>query len=831
MTSSIAAPESLPPTPTFATAEQAHQAGLIADEDWAGRKRRVIPGAEPAARVGEIPYYRPDQTEPLKTRKAWKREGRRLPADAEPAVGVENGEGTMWLFAYSQTLSEMEYLERQRDRISETCRQWEAERQGLIRRLDAWRDALPQAHPAEAEFALRELLEQHAGLIARRLNVANAAHLLGLPLPEADDLPWRAAVVEYRQRRLAFVAAERGEEDPELVRQADRQLIETEENEAGPLHWIPFWTYYGRFHKVVEAARFEREVADATRIREFHLLFPARWIRRHFTLYLGPTNSGKTYRALKRLADAKTGCYLAPLRLLALEVADTLHQWGVPCNMITGEERIVVEGAHHTASTIEMLALQSRYEVCVIDEAQMLGDADRGWAWTQAILGAQADEVCIIGAPECRPAVEKLLKLTNDPFEVVHLERLAPLELMDKPVREFEELEPGTAIVAFSRSAVLSLKEQLEHRTGQRVAVLYGALPPEVRREQARLFADGDAPFLAATDAIGMGLNLPIRTILFAQDVKMVNRQERPLTSMEVRQIAGRAGRFGKNEVGFVGTFRISLEIIRQAYLTPPQAVEKSHLAPNLEHITAIATLEEGKRPPLAKLLAIFSQVVKPDPTVYEMSDLEDQTVLARIADRYRTLDLPTRFALAAAPVPLREFQAVAAFERMVEAVSRHQPLSLERVLPPPSRHGDNRLEALETAMRIVNLYGWLHYRFPDIFIELEEAVQQRRELNQQINLMLERRRAPKVCTACGGPLPSHFRHRVCNACWFRRGESAEERPEGQAAAPSLGRRSSAGGPPPRGAGSRIKGGGGGGAPSRSHGPRRGGSGGGRRGP
>ncbi len=177
-----------------------------------------------------------------------------------------------------------------------------------------------------------------------------------------------------------------------------------------------------------------------------------------FTLYLGPTNSGKTYQALQRLKDAPTGVYLAPLRLLALEVSETLLEWGVPCSMITGEERIEVEGANHTASTIEMLSLHKKYDICVIDEAQMLGDVDRGWAWTQAILGAQANEVCVIAAPEARIAIEKLLKLTGDPFEVVELTRLSPLKLLNSPTKGFSDIEHGTAIVAFSRSGVLALK-------------------------------------------------------------------------------------------------------------------------------------------------------------------------------------------------------------------------------------------------------------------------------------------------------------------------------------------------------------------------------------
>ncbi|MBF0162104.1 MAG: hypothetical protein HQL88_07435 [Magnetococcales bacterium] len=487
----------------------------------------------------------------------------------------------------------------------------------------------------------------------------------------------------------------------------------------------------------------QKKLSAATRILEFHSLFAARASKRHFTLFLGPTNSGKTFQALKMLADARSGSYLAPLRLLALEVADTLNSWGVPCHMVTGEERIEVEGAMHSARTIEMLSTHLRQEVCVIDEAQMLGDVERGWAWTQAILGVQAEQVCIIGAPEARPAIENLLRLTQEPFEVVHLERLAPLQPLAAPITQFRALEPGTALVAFSRAAVLGLKESLEQRTGAQVAVLYGALPPEVRRQQAELFASGEAPYLAATDAIGMGLNLPIRTLLFAQDHKFIDRRKHPLTPMEVRQIAGRAGRYGKNEVGFVGTFRIPDTHILAALHATPHRIHRAHLAPNFDHLLALANQEGHKKPSLARLLTLFAHAVKPDPDVYEMASLEDQIFLAQITDRYPALAMEIRFILANAPVPLRALTAVLAFERMVRTVAQNHQLLLEELLPPFASHLPISLDLLESATRVVDLYCWLHFRFPDQFPELATAQNRRKELNREISKRLRQTAQP----------------------------------------------------------------------------------------
>ena len=108
----------------------------------------------------------------------------------------------------------------------------------------------------------------------------------------------------------------------------------------------------------------------------------ARRAQRKVTLFVGPPNSGKTHQAFERLATAERGVYLAPLRLLALEGRDRLMARGVPCSLRTGEESAPVEGARVVSSTIEMMGTGDMVDVAVIDEAQMLFDPSRGWAWT-----------------------------------------------------------------------------------------------------------------------------------------------------------------------------------------------------------------------------------------------------------------------------------------------------------------------------------------------------------------------------------------------------------------------------------------------------------------
>ena len=145
----------------------------------------------------------------------------------------------------------------------------------------------------------------------------------------------------------------------------------------------------------------------------------ARSLKRHHHFYLGPTNSGKTYQALIALERAKSGVYLAPLRLLAMEIRDRLVAAGVPCNLITGEERELMLGAQHTASTIEMMNPSKIVDVAIIDEIQMLQDPDRGSAWTAALIGVPAKAVFICGSTAVTAPCIKTIEAMNETYEIL----------------------------------------------------------------------------------------------------------------------------------------------------------------------------------------------------------------------------------------------------------------------------------------------------------------------------------------------------------------------------------------------------------------------------
>ena len=483
--------------------------------------------------------------------------------------------------------------------------------------------------------------------------------------------------------------------------------------------------------------------------------FPkARHLQRSVTLYVGPPNSGKTHAAFERLAQAHDGAYLAPLRLLALEGRDRLVARGVPTSLLTGEENVPADGARVVSSTIEMVGTNKPIDVAVIDEAQMIFDASRGWAWTQAIVAVPANEVIIICSAYAVPAIENLLGLCGERCTVKHFDRKQHVELLAHPV-PIASLKLGDAVVAFSRRDVLMLRDQIA-AGGHPVSVIYGALPPEVRRREAERFAQGESHILVATDAIGMGLNLPIRRVLFSTMTKFDGQDDRPLNESEVHQIAGRAGRFGMHEEGFAGVLKeaepAAARMLKESLHKTPRAPDdfKAPVAPNGWHIDTISSrLHKTK---LREVLGVFMEQLKLDDAHFAVAELEQMLELAEQLDRVAAkLTLKERFIYAQAPVDTRTESQVQAYLDWSGSHALTGKAGSPWFLDDVDSH--SRLDRMEQALRACTLWLWLDLRFPGVYGHVERVIALRGSLNDGIERQLKGKR-PLAMVRRGGRQP-----------------------------------------------------------------------------
>jgi ATP-dependent RNA helicase SUPV3L1/SUV3 len=465
----------------------------------------------------------------------------------------------------------------------------------------------------------------------------------------------------------------------------------------------------------------------------------ARRLQRSVTLYVGAPNSGKTHAAFERLAQAHDGAYLAPLRLLALEGRDRLVARGVACSLLTGEENVPAPDARVVSSTIEMVNTRHPVDMAVIDEAQMIFDADRGWAWTQAIVGVPANELIVICSAYAVPAIEKLLRLCGETCTVRQFERKQHVELLPHAVPT-TALKLGDAVVAFSRRDVLTLRDQIA-ADGHPVSVIYGALPPEVRRREAERFAHGASHILVATDAIGMGLNLPIRRVLFSTMTKFDGQDDRPLNESEVHQIAGRAGRYGLHEEGFVGVLRDAepeaARVLKDLLRKPPRAPAdfKAPVAPNWWHVSTIASRLRLNR--LRAVLDVFMEQLRLDDAHFAVAALDQMLELAaRLDEAAGRLPLRDRFVYAQAPVDTRSDAQVTEYLDWASNHAVSGKAGTPWFLAEVDEH--SRLDRMEQALRSITLWLWLDLRFPDVFGQVELVLDLRERLNEGIERQLK---------------------------------------------------------------------------------------------
>ncbi|SFH10117.1 helicase-related protein [Methylobacterium gossipiicola] len=436
----------------------------------------------------------------------------------------------------------------------------------------------------------------------------------------------------------------------------------------------------------------------------------ARRLNRRIVFHMGPTNSGKTYAAVEALTKAATGAYLAPLRLLALENYEALAARGLRAGMVTGEEILGEADPTHTARTIETADLRRPIDVAVIDEIQMLSDPDRGWAWTNALFGIPARLVIVCGAEDALSAVRRAAEAAGESLDVVTFTRKTPLIALDAPV-PLEEVAPGDAVVAFSRRAVHEHRETLV-AAGRSVATIYGALSPEVRRAEATRFRDGEAEVLVTTDAIGMGLNLgPLKRVIFAAVRKWDGSAERALTNAEIRQIAGRAGRFGHQEAGYVAaTDDDAMGPVRDALSgapTAPAADTRFFVRPDLAAIEAAAA--ELGTDSLSAVMAHFTRATFYEGSPFQPSALDEFLGAAEAVDQV-SLPIREKFAFAVTPIDRRDPIAVAVVARWLQARALGASVPALRADP----HGD--LAYQERTVRLASAYLWLARRFPDTF-------------------------------------------------------------------------------------------------------------------
>lgn len=519
----------------------------------------------------------------------------------------------------------------------------------------------------------------------------------------------------------------------ELLEYVSERLIEDYNRKSGTdftFHEVAESDYEGYLSSGIISLLITKHIPEIVS-KEFDNIFPlnpkneyeeARKYARKFYLHLGETNTGKTYNAMQRLKEVKKGIYLSPLRILALENYERLNNEGVKCSLITGEEEIIVEEATHISCTIEKLNIEEEYDVAIIDEIQMIDDSKRGAAWTRALLALKCREVHVCGALNTKEILKEILEDCGNEYEIIEYKRNIPLQIEYETFKH-KSIALGDALVVFSKKRVLELAHYYSEQ-GIKASIIYGDLPPEVRRKQYEEFLSKENSILITTDAIGMGVNLPIKRIVFMDIKKYDGYEVRFLNSQEIKQIAGRAGRKGIYDVGYVSAYGDNQNFIQEMLQCQDRIIEEAVLGPS-EAILKIKGL------PLKEKLALWS-TRRDKIHFYRKMDVSEYLIILDSIKSYKLEEI-VQWKLMRLPFDVNNPDLMRTFIEFIDEIFVSKKESLSKV-----EFKFKELYELETYYQKVNLY----YSFSKTFnldFDEEWVKEERLKISEYINSLLKR--------------------------------------------------------------------------------------------
>ncbi|MFZ3540353.1 DEAD/DEAH box helicase [Bifidobacterium adolescentis] len=318
-----------------------------------------------------------------------------------------------------------------------------------------------------------------------------------------------------------------------------------------------------------------------------------------------PTGSGKSLVALgmhfAALCTGRRSYYTAPIKALVSEkFFDLVEVFGREnVGMITGDTHINAD-APIICCTAEILANQALREGrhadvgCVaMDEFHYYGDPERGWAWQVPLLTLPDTQFLLMSATlgNVDAIADKLEDMTDTDVDIIaDAPRPVPLtyEYTLDPLEKTVELAFGKGetpiyVVHFSQDAALetanalastgvSSKEQraaiaeaikgtkfttafgkiLQRLLRTGIGIHHAGMLPRYRRLVEQLAQQGLLPVICGTDTLGVGINVPIHSVVLTALTKFDGTKMRKLRAREFHQIAGRAGRMGFDTEGLV---------------------------------------------------------------------------------------------------------------------------------------------------------------------------------------------------------------------------------------------------------------------------------------
>ena len=300
--------------------------------------------------------------------------------------------------------------------------------------------------------------------------------------------------------------------------------------------------------------------------------------------------------------------------------------------------------------------------------------------------------------------------------------------------------------------------------------MIYGALPYETRKAETERFLSGETQVVVATDAIGMGLNLPVKRVVFLETEKFDGYDVRLLKPEEVQQIAGRAGRKGIYDEGKF-TAGKGRKFIRRSMSMKPEDINFARI-----RFPRFLTAVEGK---LSDVMNKWDEVETE--SLFLKADIEQQLKLCEWIENY-TDDKDLIYRLINIPFNEKNDDMVLLWQTLAERVAEEHTVDLTHEIEILDIEKQRAVSISDVNKRIQELeglyqkYDLIHnfvrlFGMPDTREEQKELIRKKKkEVSDTLTKVLKTKQLKRrQCPDCGRALPYNYQYGICESCYSMR--------------------------------------------------------------
>jgi ATP-dependent RNA helicase SUPV3L1/SUV3 len=537
-----------------------------------------------------------------------------------------------------------------------------------------------------------------------------------------------------------------------------------------------FWQDYQERHLVSQTTQEisvekQKELRSITKLTKPHEWFPeTRNMKRKIVLHIGSRSSGYEENTFDILRKTASGIYCSASTSKVRQYYVNFTKHGIPASYTTDSRRLKKPDTRIHCSTIEHVDTDLCIDTAVIDDAHLMADSQRGWAWTRAILGINAKEIHICGDDRIATLVDQMCRDTHDEVSYHNYINTMPLNITkySRVDNDYSNIDIGDCIIAFTRRDLFDIKRKIEKRTGLSVCLVYDDMPPAIILEQIRLFnhpKEGYEVLVTTDTCFSTTTDLNVQRVVF-HSINKYDQNSRDYRQLPLNEVINIASAFSGifisgGEIAFLK--RSHYDVIKKESknhkLKPSIDLKAAGISPSHSIIEQFAN-EYYPDQPLPIVLDALYKMLKTE-RKYFICNNDRQLTVAEMLEQVRRLSLSDKLIFTQAPVKIQSPTAMKILKDYAMHHSKNEIVPLIVQVPNRPPVTLDELRYIETGYKLLDVYLYLSYKFPKTFKHRETARSSQKKIIQMIDVVLSRPTTRSFLS------PRHYMEDMMEDTWF----------------------------------------------------------------